>query len=181
MSETLKLLSVFLKSGGWVLALLLVLGVWLWTILALRTVALVRGYQGAAEQIWVRPPSATGVLSRAYLAAIDAGSTVEVRAGIGRVRGSLRRFRRTIRTINATAPMLGLLGTVMGMIKTFDALDAQVSTSIAEGIAQALITTEVGLAMAIPGLMIGIWLERKEHHLHEDLDILERTAPPTGR
>ena len=67
----------------------------------------------------------------------------------------LNRFGSMILVIAAVAPLLGLLGTVGGMIETFSsigqmALFAQ-SGGLAGGISEALLTTQMGLAAAIPG------------------------------
>jgi len=65
----------------------------------------------------------------------------------------LERFLNTLGTIAGISPLLGLLGTVVGMIKVFSAImisgvgDANV---LAGGISQALITTAAGLSVAIP-------------------------------
>ena len=57
------------------------------------------------------------------------------------------------------APLAGLLGTVAGMIETFDSLGSMSlfsqSGGVAGGISQALISTQMGLAVAIPGLLAG--------------------------
>lgn len=56
-----------------------------------------------------------------------------------------------------TAPLLGLLGTVMGMLATFQGLNASDGNTIdliAAGISEAMITTETGLIIAIPGSFI---------------------------
>ena len=71
-----------------------------------------------------------------------------------------------IATIVMIAPLLGLLGTVTGMIETFDSLGdnslfAQ-GGGIAGGIGQALLTTQMGLIVAIPGHLLGKYLKRKE-------------------
>lgn len=68
----------------------------------------------------------------------------------------LERFLNTLGTIAAITPLLGLLGTVIGMIKVFSAITAQGvgnPTVLAGGISEALITTAAGLAVAIPSLM----------------------------
>ncbi len=68
----------------------------------------------------------------------------------------LERFLNTLGTIAAIAPLLGLLGTVFGMIQVFYAIkDVGVGhyNVLAGGIAQALITTAAGLLVAIPSLM----------------------------
>jgi len=64
----------------------------------------------------------------------------------------------------ATAPLLGLLGTVTGMIQTFQLItlfgtgDAQ---TLSGGISEALITTQFGLMVAVPALIVHALLSRK--------------------
>jgi len=76
----------------------------------------------------------------------------------------LERMLPLIQVTAATAPLLGLLGTVTGMIKTFRLItvfgtgDAK---SLSTGISEALITTEFGLIVAIPAIILGAILSRK--------------------
>lgn len=68
----------------------------------------------------------------------------------------LERYLDTLGTIAAISPLLGLLGTVFGMIKAFAAITTHGvgnPTVLAGGIAEALITTAAGLAVAIPALI----------------------------
>ncbi|QKT04860.1 MotA/TolQ/ExbB proton channel family protein [Ectothiorhodospiraceae bacterium 2226] len=68
----------------------------------------------------------------------------------------LERYLNTLGTIAAITPLLGLLGTVIGMIKVFTAITAQGIGNpgvLAGGISEALLTTAAGLAVAIPSLM----------------------------
>lgn len=68
----------------------------------------------------------------------------------------LERYLDTLATIAAISPLLGLLGTVFGMIKAFAAITTHGvgnPTVLAGGIAEALITTAAGLAVAIPALI----------------------------
>jgi biopolymer transport protein ExbB len=68
----------------------------------------------------------------------------------------LERYLETLGTIAAISPLLGLLGTVVGMIKTFAAITSHgvgSPTALAGGIAEALITTAAGLSVAIPALL----------------------------
>lgn len=68
----------------------------------------------------------------------------------------LERFIGTLGTIASLSPLMGLLGTVFGMIRTFNAINAGGMgnpASLAGGIAEALITTAAGLAVAIPALL----------------------------
>jgi biopolymer transport protein ExbB len=89
----------------------------------------------------------------------------------------LRRFRRPVRVLAAVAPLLGLLGTVVGMIETFAALtDRQLfaqSGGVAGGISMALLTTQLGLLVAIPGLFAGRLLDRRETRLRGELKRLD--------
>lgn len=65
--------------------------------------------------------------------------------------------------LTAAAPLLGLTGTVVGMIGTFDAVavgGGEVSHNVAGGISQALITTQLGLLVAIPGVFGSVHLRR---------------------
>lgn len=68
----------------------------------------------------------------------------------------LQRYLNSLGTIAAVTPLLGLLGTVIGMIKVFTNLTAHGAGnigSLAGGISEALITTAAGLVVAIPALM----------------------------
>ena len=71
------------------------------------------------------------------------------------------------------SPLLGLLGTVSGMIETFDSLASMAlftqSGGIAGGISQALFTTQMGLAVAIPGVLVQSVLNRQQYNLETDL------------
>ncbi|HNP25940.1 MAG TPA: MotA/TolQ/ExbB proton channel family protein, partial [Nitrosomonas sp.] len=68
---------------------------------------------------------------------------------------------------------LGLLGTVIGMIETFDSLGSMSlftqSGGIAGGISQALISTQTGLAVAIPGMLIHSMLHKKQQKIEREL------------
>jgi biopolymer transport protein ExbB len=78
-------------------------------------------------------------------------------------------FERDLRVMKVsvtTAPLLGLLGTVTGMLATFNALATggggdKTMGMIASGISEALITTEAGLVLALSGLMFQYTLVRQ--------------------
>jgi biopolymer transport protein ExbB len=73
---------------------------------------------------------------------------------------ALRRHLNTVAVAAAIAPLLGLLGTVVGMVETFDVLTAHgvVIERMARGIGKALITTQAGLLLALPLLLLHHWL-----------------------
>jgi biopolymer transport protein ExbB len=82
---------------------------------------------------------------------------------------SLEPFERQLKIMKlcvGVAPLLGLFGTVTGMLATFAALASgsggeQTMSDIAKGISEALITTEAGLVVALPGLFFHYHLARK--------------------
>lgn len=76
----------------------------------------------------------------------------------------MEKFLSTLGTIAAIAPLLGLLGTVLGMIEVFTAIMVQGSGNtgvLAGGISQALITTAAGLSVAIPAVIFHRALTRR--------------------
>jgi biopolymer transport protein ExbB len=80
----------------------------------------------------------------------------------------LERYLNTLGTIAAIAPLLGLLGTVIGMIKVFTAITtAGVGNPgvLAGGISEALITTAAGLSVAIPALIFHRYLSGRVDQL----------------
>jgi len=89
----------------------------------------------------------------------------------------LRDHLRIIEVIANLSPLLGLLGTVLGMIDAFQQMQlagAQVDPSaLSGGIWEALLTTAAGLVVAIPAVMMLNWfeqqVERCKHHLEDSL------------
>jgi biopolymer transport protein ExbB len=81
---------------------------------------------------------------------------------------SLERYINVIGTIAGVSPLLGLLGTVSGMIKSFNIISLQGvadPASLAGGISEALITTAAGLVVAIPTFVIYRYLTNKADSL----------------
>ncbi|MDP6079910.1 MAG: MotA/TolQ/ExbB proton channel family protein [Arenicellales bacterium] len=166
-----------IRSGGWLMWPIVVCSVLALAIIVERCLSLRRSVvapkdlmseiQGMTlgdrltnEQIEsVREASALGQilaagLSRQTQQAFLVKDAIE-EAG-GHVVHELERYLNALGTIAATTPLLGLLGTVIGMIKVFSAItavgvgDPQV---LAGGISEALITTAAGLSVGIPSLM----------------------------
>jgi biopolymer transport protein ExbB len=90
-------------------------------------------------------------------------------------------FERDLRVMKicvSAAPLLGLLGTVTGMLATFAALASgsggdKTMGLVAEGISEALVTTETGLVIALPGLFFQYQLVRKHERYKAFLAHLE--------
>jgi biopolymer transport protein ExbB len=91
--------------------------------------------------------------------------------------GELSELKRNIRVLNGTAtlaPLLGLLGTVIGMIQSFDALGGRVGLAkgeaLAQGISLALVTTALGLAIAVVSVAAYYYLLNRVDVLVRELD-----------
>lgn len=129
-------------------------------------------------------------LFEALAASPDARARAQAR-GTRRASADLAHLRRHLRGLEAivqAAPMLGLLGTVVGMIEAFGRLSQSAGApdpaELAGGIWTALITTAVGLTVAIVFYFLSVWLESRVDREREALDdlltqILETAdAPP---
>ena len=80
----------------------------------------------------------------------------------------LERYLNTLGTVAAITPLLGLLGTVIGMIKVFTAIQLEGTGNaavLAGGISEALITTAAGLTVAIPSLFFYRYFQRRVDEL----------------
>ena len=85
----------------------------------------------------------------------------------------LSRFLPALSVMAAVAPLLGLLGTVTGMIGTFQVITLYGTGDprlMAGGISEALVTTMVGLAVAIPVMLIHTFLKRRVEHIVGDME-----------
>jgi biopolymer transport protein ExbB len=99
---------------------------------------------------------------------------------------NLRSYLRLLELIAGLSPLLGLLGTVLGMIEAFQQLEQAGSridpALLSGGIWQALLTTAIGLAVAIPSVLALSWLERRIErcaHTMEDFVTQIFTRPLT--
>lgn len=115
----------------------------------------------AAVKRWGRP------MLEIEQAVMDAGD---------RVADGLKRFVRVFHAISNVAPLLGLLGTVLGMIEAFETISSQESVGrpemLASGISTALITTAGGLAVAIPAYLAYMYFSSKTDRYLGEIDRL---------
>ena len=99
----------------------------------------------------------------------DHGDAKETRKKFDQIRSGdssyLNRRLRFLMVLATSAPLIGLLGTVVGMLRTFDGLSMQDSykmDTVASGISQALVTTQTGLLVSIPALAFIHLLQRRK-------------------
>ena len=134
-------------------------------------------------QHWIeRPEEATGELGQMVnYAQQDVSSVRDVRSRIAEIRAThLIRIQSRMQFASilvATAPLMGLLGTVVGMLATFRGLansaGGQAVDVVAGGISEALITTQTGLILAIPGYVLISNLKKKQSWLEDFIMQLE--------
>ena len=137
-------------------------------MIALLAVALVLGCLVVERYL------ATG----AQMRMLGSGHATEGRATPVAVRLSGLRRMGLIRACVAIAPLLGLLGTVAGIIETFQSiLQGGYLTQMGHGISQALLTTQYGLTIAVPGLVAERVLVRRM----ERVEWLARSAHATTK
>lgn len=119
----------------------------------------------AAVKKWNRPSV------EVEQAVLDAGE---------RVANSLRKYLRLFNGIATISPLLGLLGTVLGMIRAFNAIASSDAMGrpelLAEGISQALLTTAGGLTVAIPAFIAYMYFTGRVDKLIIEIDGLGQEA-----
>ncbi len=93
-----------------------------------------------------------------------------------RVANEMRRYLRVINGVSTVCPLFGLLGTVLGMMEAFDVIAKSAAMGRAEllagGIGTALISTAAGLTVAIPALILYLWLTGRVDGLVMEIDRL---------
>lgn len=189
-------------DGGWVMwpllgvcLMLFVVGLRLWLDLARRQH---RRLREADWQRWVRQPElAQGEVGEIIRFTTAGRTTEEISQRFAEVSAAelpaIDRRLATLGTLVAAAPLVGLLGTVLGMLVTFQALadggGGKVTEALADGISQALFPPEVGLCIALPGLLLTHLIRRQRQEFEAFLARLEsytiqhfrKTLPPPDR
>lgn len=176
----------FLNTGGpalWAIAVLsvLVLAIVLWKLWRLALMgawsttqaeALVAGHSAPPKGLRARFVS--DVIAARHLP--DAVARDEVMRLGARVLTQLRSGLRPLELIVTIAPLIGLLGTVLGMIDAFQALETTGGQAdpavLAGGIWEALLTTAAGMGVAIPAAVALSWFESIAERVQTDLEDL---------
>ncbi len=160
--------AAFVAMGGAVMPVLVALGVATWSALLWRWSTFGPGQANAAEE-----------QMRALAAAAGSAQTRRWRLRVAAegARQQLRKLGAGTDAMIAAAPLLGLLGTISGMIDTFDVLHVEQglarSEAMARGISKALITTEFGLFVSIPAIVASRTLRRREARHERRIDEVE--------
>ena len=167
-------------QGGTVGWIIIGLGIFGITVALLRILYMMTVSMSVASQVRnVNNPSANNPLGRVLLAYhenkdIDVES-LELKMGEAVLREvpKLSRLNTLIKVISVVAPLLGLLGTVIGMIVTFQSITLFGTGDpklMAGGISQALITTMLGLCVAIPTVFLHSMMAGQSRRIIETLE-----------
>jgi biopolymer transport protein ExbB len=174
-------------SGGWVMIPLFLLATLLYAQAFQLLMYLRRTNLDAKNEAqwweWVRSPQkAEGRVAEIIrYTQSDLTSAKQIRNRFDEVRlaivALIDRRSQFVGTLVAAAPLMGLLGTVLGMLQTFFGISTsaghETADVIAGGISEALITTETGLVIALPGLFLVMMIQRRRHNLEAKLARLE--------
>ncbi|WP_028581545.1 MotA/TolQ/ExbB proton channel family protein [Desulfogranum japonicum] len=192
--EILENLWMLIEVGGPVMIPIFLVSGWLWGLIALK-----------ADWVWrtgrdqislsdamiclksgqVSPSNSPRALAINHFMTTDNGTRCQNKdadkllfdAAIRKQAGAIQKYIPTIIILAAVAPLLGLFGTVSGMVETFKVIgmygmgNAQ---AMASGIKEAMITTQAGLLVAIPGIFIGQVLKKKANNIQQDLLVFQR-------
>ncbi|WP_432695366.1 MotA/TolQ/ExbB proton channel family protein [Marinobacterium sp. YM272] len=174
-----------IQAGGWLMVpiigcSILALAIVVERLVALRTTRVIP--RGLLAEVWelvrngsmtpermraIKQQSPLGVIVVAGMNSSAHGREVmkeSIQEAATLVVHELERFLNSLGTIAAITPLLGLLGTVIGMIKVFTEIMIQGTGNanvLAGGISEALITTAAGLSVAIPALVLHRYFQRK--------------------
>jgi biopolymer transport protein ExbB len=187
MPEIIRQALEYLRLGGWIMIPLLLCSVLMW-MLILERWRTYRHLMSGDIRIDHAIEAVTGGPAPEETQGLRAGLVhrfIQERCGdpaidrkiLGQcalsIRNHLKDKLAVIAVLASVAPLLGLLGTVLGMIETFQVI-SQFGTgnarAMAGGISVALVTTQSGLVIAIPGLFISGTLQRRARNLEDRLE-----------
>lgn len=157
-------LADLLELGGPILAVILLIAFLMWSLLFARLYYLLAEYPrdlASAKAAWASRRDHRSWFAEQQREALT-----------GEIASRLTRHFALIGTLIKVCPLLGLLGTVLGMLEVFDALAATGSNnprSMAAGVSKATVSTLAGMVVAIVGLLALSLSERRALAVRENL------------
>lgn len=164
MSEVISFVSDFLEAGGDVLWVIFFTSVLLWSLIIERFIFMKKTYPELHDKV------VTSWKGRSEHTSWSSHRIREAQLSI--IKMSLKKNISNIKVLVALCPLLGLLGTVTGMISVFDVM-AMTGTGnarlMASGISMATIPTMAGMVAALSGLYFGSYFEGKANTFFDSL------------
>ena len=181
-----KIFEIWL-SGGWVMIPLFLLSFLLYTqafrlALSIMHIKLPRDEEFAWREWVQKPEKAKGKIKEIICYTQKNIRSIEyVRKRFDEIRitqlAIIEQQLKFVKCLVAAAPLLGLLGTVLGMLQTFFGIatsgGVETAAVVASGISEALVTTETGLTIALPALFMVMFIQRQTHQEEAKLARLE--------
>ena len=181
-----KIFEIWL-SGGWVMIPLFLISCLLYTQAFRLTLSIMHTKLPSDEEFtwreWVMTPEkAKGKIKEIICYTQENTESIEyVRNRFYEIRitklAIIEQQLKFVKCLVAAAPLLGLLGTVLGMLQTFFGIatssGVETAAVVASGISEALVTTETGLTIALPALFMVMFIQRQTHQEEAKLARLE--------
>ena len=187
-----EVLQSFLKeayliwgSGGWLMVPLFCLAVFIYytaldLFLRLNFHFLVRGRIHRLDDDQIKQGKSRSLIKARDLLKPQAADVEEVHRHFQEIRSEylpiVTRRAKFLGILIGASPLMGLLGTVTGMLSTFSGMasDGRAFNLIVEGISESLITTQTGLMIAIPALVVLSFISQHRRRLMQAIARLER-------
>ena len=185
--------TVIWKGGGWAMIGIAIIALTMFSVgVRVRFDLRAKGFLSVPERRWRRwidhRAEREGAVGELLDFVTGASTLKDMSASFEQLRttelSTFERDLRVMKTCVAAAPLVGLLGTVTGMLFTFEGLASgsggeKTMGMIAAGISEALITTETGLVVALPGLFFQATLARKVERYRAFLAHVETVCAQT--
>ncbi len=183
-------LMEYMQCGGVVMAPLIIISLLMWLLIINRVLFFKRLYFKNMSHSMAKNFIKTGIFpDKKYkgAASVIVNEYLKKKSGVRHLdryiideiilnfQGKLDAYLSIIGILAGIAPLLGLLGTVIGMITTFDVISTfgtGNAKAMAGGISEALITTQTGLLVAMPGLYMHNFLQTRSGKLKKRVDSL---------
>ena len=160
-------IRAFMELGGDVLWAIMVVLFLMWTFIFERLWYFYRvhpGRKAAILQVWENRADSTSWYARRIRESLISEASLELKQNVA-----------MIKSLIAICPLLGLLGTVTGMITVFDVMTYSGggnARAMAGGVSMATVPTMAGMVAALSGVYFGTWLEHKAQVETEKLEDL---------
>ncbi len=165
--EAVAAIRAFMELGGDVLWGIMFVLFLMWTLILERIWYMYKVHPGRRKAIlatWEARPDSTSWYAKQIREGMISETALSLKANIG-----------LIKALIAICPLLGLLGTVTGMITVFDVMTYSGggnARAMAGGVSMATVPTMAGMVAALSGVYFGTWLEHKANIESEKLEDL---------
>ncbi|MCJ9428440.1 MotA/TolQ/ExbB proton channel family protein [Kordiimonas marina] len=165
LNDAFNAIQAFMERGGNVLFMILAVTFIMWVLIVERLWYFTLEYRKQKNRVidaWESRPERKSWYAHKIREAMISEINTELSQNIG-----------TIKTLVALCPLVGLLGTVTGMIEVFQVMATQGSSNaraMAAGVSKATIPTMAGMVAALSGLFLSTYIERRAQRESERLE-----------